>query len=304
MILPTGIVYLLVSFILVSFTIGICLKYKMNLGLIADPNEDVKTHTEPIPIFGGVSILIISLPLLAIVLYQYNYNAYNYFLGLVPIVALGFYKDKIQRPFSPILQFFIQGLSSYFLYLQFISINILEFDWPSLFLFVLISNLLLNAYNFLDVSDGLAGSYSLVLFLLFGIVGLVTNFYPMALVSFIFLGSNMAFLVYNWNPAKLFMGDTGSYSIMFTLLFISITLFPFKLDISIMGFLMIFFVPTFELVFTFLKRISIGKLPYQGDANHASLLLMKKGWHSAKIAYLLILATVFTSGLGLVFFFK
>lgn len=292
-------IFPILSFIIVAFILKKCLKFNINFSLIAPPNEDVVTHTQPIPIIGGLAIFSISIPFLIFLSNHFDYSLKNYFIGIIPVMLLGFYKDKIQKPFSPIIQFMIQGLSSYFLYMQWETINAIEFQWLFIIVFIFIFNLLMNAFNFLDVMDGLAGSYSLVIFSVLSIAGILSNEYTIAIMSLIFIGSNLAFLLFNWHPAKLFLGDVGSFGLIYTLLFFFISVFPFEGINSLLGFFFIFFVPLFELLFTSFRRILLNKLPYYGDANHASLLMLNSGLESKKIITLVILTSILTSSIGL-----
>src|ERR1041385_5899149 len=70
--------------------------------------------------------------------------------------------------------------------------------------------LMINSFNLIDGVDGLAGSIGLVACLLFGTFFLINNVIPYAVLAFSICGSLLAFLVYNFPPAKIFMGDSGS----------------------------------------------------------------------------------------------
>ncbi|MEJ7682105.1 MAG: MraY family glycosyltransferase [Segetibacter sp.] len=72
---------------------------------------------------------------------------------------------------------------------------------------------IINAFNLIDGVDGLAGSLGLISSLVFGIFFLINQNIPYAVLAFTFAGSLVAFLIYNFHPARIFMGDTGSLMI-------------------------------------------------------------------------------------------
>lgn len=266
-------------------------KSKITLGLVAPPNEEVVTHTKPIPLIGGVVIFLACYLLLFGFSFYIEVDLGYYFIGITPILVLGLFKDKIQKPVSPFFQFFVQSVSSYFLYRHWLSISMMDFQWLWFLIFMMLFNLLINAFNFLDVSDGLAGGYSTILFLVLAAISVDILQFDILFIALLFLGANIAFLIFNWYPAKVFLGDTGSFGLIYTLLFLATSRFSLQHHHSVALLLILFFVPLAEFLFTISRRISKGKLPYQGDDNHASLVLLNKGWKSSHIALLYMSAT-------------
>lgn len=107
-----------------------------------------------------------------------------------------------------------------------------------------------------------------------------------ALLSFITAGASLGFLVFNWYPAKIFPGFSGSTILGFMIAVLSI-LSGAKLAIA----LLILIVPATDFFYTFFRRILSGKSPFFGDQKHLYHTLLKRGWSQPKIAYLYILAS-------------
>lgn len=153
---------------------------------------------------------------------------------------------------------------------------------------------LTNAFNLIDGLDGLAGTVSVLtlgfLSWWFNIVGMPS----FGMFSLILLGAVLGFLVFNWYPAKIFMGDTGSLSLGFalsvlTILFIdtngtmsSVT--PWKFNAPIASGMALMIVPLYDTIRIFSKRIRRGKSPFMPDKNHVHHFLMRMGLTHDKVS--------------------
>ncbi|MEP6514499.1 MAG: MraY family glycosyltransferase, partial [Parafilimonas sp.] len=166
--------------------------------------------------------------------------------------------------------------------------------------------LLINSFNLLDGVDGLAGSIGLVACLLFGIFFLMNNAIPYAVIAFSICGSLLAFLVYNFPPAKIFMGDSGS-----TLLGLvcGVLAIKFVEDPGIQtnfinhstpaiafGFLLI---PLLDVLRVFALRIFNKKSPLAPDRSHLHHLLQNKGLTHTEVTITLLTAEFLFAGITL-----
>ena len=143
---------------------------------------------------------------------------------------------------------FIVALIFYILYRKYtdansvLEITLLNIDWKLdwfygiFILFLLVGSS--NAVNLTDGLDGLAGGLSAIAFLAFGLISWgsywIEGYQDIGIFSFILVGSIMGFLVYNTNPAKVFMGDTGSLTLGATLATIAI-LTNHEMSLAIIG---------------------------------------------------------------------
>ena len=149
-----------------------------------------------------------------------------------------------------------------------------------------------NATNFIDGIDGLAGSIVTIGCIAIGIVSfVVTPPSPIsALVAFILMGAMLAFLTFNYNPAKIFMGDSGALYAGFLLATLSITGIMKNSSSAVMYLpFIILAVPILDVAFSSIRRIMKGSSPFVADSEHIHHKLLHHGCSQDKVV--LILAT-------------
>ncbi|WP_291780774.1 MraY family glycosyltransferase [Cecembia sp.] len=153
---------------------------------------------------------------------------------------------------------------------------------------------LTNAFNLIDGLDGLAGSISVLTFGFLGWWFMTIGMESFGLFSLILMGSVLSFLVFNWHPAKIFMGDTGSLSLGFalsilTILFIDVNghlpnVNPWKFNAPIASGIALMIVPIYDTVRIFARRIRRGRSPFAPDKNHVHHFLMRMGLGHDRVA--------------------
>lgn len=157
---------------------------------------------------------------------------------------------------------------------------------------------LTNSFNLIDGLDGLAGSISLVTFLFLGWWFLEADLMSYSVFSFILVGAILSFLVYNWHPAKIFMGDTGSLSLGFalavlTILFIdkngTMTNFEgWKFNAPIASGIALLIIPIYDTTRIFIKRMLKGKSPMEPDKSHVHHFLLRMGLRHDQVTLTLV----------------
>jgi UDP-N-acetylmuramyl pentapeptide phosphotransferase/UDP-N-acetylglucosamine-1-phosphate transferase len=139
-----------------------------------------------------------------------------------------------------------------------------------------------NAFNLIDGVDGLAGSLGVLTTLTFGIYFYLANQPMYAMLGFAMAGSLLAFLIFNFAPAKIFMGDSGSLLLglvnaVLVIKFITISdsaTVPVQLDSSVAIGFAILIVPLLDTLRVFSIRILKGRSPFSADRNHIHHLLL------------------------------
>lgn len=163
---------------------------------------------------------------------------------------------------------------------------------------------LINSFNFLDNMDGLSSGIALIAAVLFAVVMLGMTSEPRWLVGGVLLvlaGSLAGFLCHNWSPAKIFMGDTGSYFI--GLIMATMTILGTFYDAGaasrhvILAPLCILAVPLYDFTSVMLIRLSQGRSPFHPDKCHFSHRLVELGL-KPKAAVLTVHLATLTTGLG------
>lgn len=272
-------------------------------GLVDEPNER-KIHKIPISRLGGVAIwlstMVTFLFLVFLSYYPYGSLLSGILLGGTLMFLLGLVDDIYNLPakFKLLLQLLIATL----VYLLGVRIDaVLEIFGYTFDLSVVSYPLTLlwivgisNAINFIDGVDGLAGSVITVNSIALALIAVSTTpANPIsALIAFILAGSMLAFLTYNFNPARIFMGDSGALFSGFLLATLSITGVMKGAALAVLLPFIILAVPIIDITFASLRRILKGTSPFVADAEHLHHKLLKAGFSQKKTTAIMTSAAI------------
>lgn len=287
-----------VSFLITFFAIPIIIRVAEQKKLYDLPDER-KVHTKPIPSLGGVGIfvgfLLASLLTISIPVYpEFQY----YVAALIVIFFLGLKDDLIVL--SPTKKFIGQVIAaSILIHLGGVritsmhgifGINELPLGF-SIAITYLTMIVVINSFNLIDGVDGLAGSLGLLTMMIFGIYFFNINMLAYSVFAFAMVGSLAAFLIFNNNPARVFMGDSGSLIIglvnaIMVIKFIGYAdsanvVFPLGSSVAI-G-MAILIVPLLDTLRVFSIRIFRGRSPFSPDRNHVHHLLLDRGMNHSSV---------------------
>lgn len=285
-------------------------------GLVDIPNER-KIHKKPVSRIGGVAIwgstMLTFLVLVLLSYYPYGSLVSGLLLGGSLMFLLGLIDDvyNLNAKFKLLLQILIVTVV-YCLGVKFDTIfNPLNPMGPPIHLSVWFSYPLTilwvvgisNAVNFIDGVDGLAGSVITVNAITLAIIALaVTPPNPIsALIAFILAGSMMAFLTFNFNPAKIFMGDSGALFSGFMLASISITGIMKSATLAILLPFIVLAVPIMDITYSSLRRIFKGKSPFVADAEHIHHKLLKAGFSQKLTVAIMTTVAIFAGAIATFF---
>ncbi|MEI7475447.1 MAG: MraY family glycosyltransferase [bacterium] len=149
-----------------------------------------------------------------------------------------------------------------------------------------------NAMNFIDGVDGLAGGITAISAVTLGVVAVHTHQPISALVAAILAGSMMGFLLFNFNPAKIFMGDSGALFAGFTLAALAVTGVLKTVAVTMLLPVMILAVPILDISFSVLRRLSKGANPFVADSEHIHHKLLKAGFSHNKTVFVLYILCI------------
>ena len=289
----------IISYLLGVFIVPLVIAYSKKQGLIDEPNER-KIHTMPISRLGGVAIwsssMLTFLFLVFLSYYPYGRLLSGILLGSTLMFLLGLIDDiyTLNAKFKLLIQISIVTL----VYLLGVRIDSMINPFGgeihlNVYLSYIITVLwvvgISNAVNFIDGIDGLAGSVITVNSITLGIIALKMG--PTgaisALIAFILAGSMLAFLTYNFNPAKIFMGDSGALFSGFLLATLSITGVMKAAALAIILPFVVLAVPIMDITYSSLRRISKGKSPFVADSEHIHHKLLKAGFTQNRIVAIL-----------------
>lgn len=262
------------TFLFTVLFIPIVGKIATHIGALDIPNER-KVHKKPIPRLGGLGIYFGFL--LGYILFgKESLQMNSILIGSFIIIITGViddispipakYKFLGQLAGASIVPLYggivLRDISAFGIYINFGILTI-----PVTILFIVS---VINCINLIDGLDGLAGGLSSIYFLTIGVIALAINNANGLdiLLTFIMLGSTLGFLWHNFNPAKIFMGDSGS---MFLGYIISvIALIGFK-NVTLTSFivpLLLLAIPILDTLFAILRRIINHKPISSPDKNH------------------------------------
>ena len=159
--------------------------------------------------------------------------------------------------------------------------------------------LIVNSINFVDNMDGLAASISMLIAVELSILAFILNQNNLADVAGVLGFTILGFLLMNFPPAKIYMGDSGSMFLGYCLAFLSIIFIwnPSSSDfwrISIQPVLLFFTIPIFDLAIVVISRISKGKSPFEGGVDHISHRLMQLGFSEKNVIAIICSLNVYT----------
>ncbi len=178
--------------------------------------------------------------------------------------------------------------------------------WVGVLLSICWFVVLVNSFNFLDNMDGLSGGIALIVSMVFALMMLTKPGDPRWLVGGFFLivaGSLVGFLCHNWSPARIFMGDSGSYFLGFSIASMTVLgTFYSPMDRNqhvILAPFCVLAVPLYDICSVILIRLREGRSPFQPDKKHFSHRLVALGLTKVQAVLTVLLTTLTTGLLGL-----
>ena len=271
------------------------------VGAVDVPKDNRRMHKVPIPRLGGLAIFLAFM--FSVLLFaDIDREIQGILLGAVMIVVLGVLDDILTLQALP--KFAVQILAAVVVVLHGVRIEFLTNPiphgaatylvlpgWLSVVLTVVWIVAITNAVNFIDGLDGLAVGVSGISAATMLVVALIVAENNIAIIMAALLGACLGFIPYNFNPAKIFMGDTGSTFLGFILATVSIQgLFKLYAIISFAVPFLILGIPIFDICFAIIRRVAKGQNPMQADRGHVHHRLIDMGFsqkQSVAITYML-----------------
>lgn len=292
-------VSLLGSIFLISLVgMVIFIKFAKRVGLIDIPNER-SAHTNPIPRGAGIAFVIAVFMGLFLFDFEYLATFYYIYLAIAIVFVAGTWDDM--KDISPKIKFIFMFFSTLLLYINDVAIyslgtyfgyEIVLPAWLVLpFTFFAIAGYT-NALNLMDGLDGLAASISIVILVTFLAIGLEHNDELLISLSSVFIVTLLAFLLFNWNPANVFMGDSGSLSLGMVIAILGINSTQYITPTSV---LFIVALPILDTFIVMIRRIQRHTSPFHADKNHMHHFLFNvKGDVRYTVIILIMMQIVFS----------
>ena len=249
------------ALILASAATPVAKRIAPMLGIMDIPSGR-KAHMRPTPLLGGAAIYVATI--IALLIFGQQQEITQFFAILIGATLMSFcglWDDR--RPLAPALKMAAQIVAALVLYASGVAVAVL----PNALLNFLVTVLwvvgITNAFNLLDNMDGLSGGVSAIAALFFMLLAITSGQVLVGSLSAALLGACVGFLLYNFNPASIFMGDSGSLFIGFVLASVGIKLrFPdHPTVVTWMIPLIVLGLPIFDTVLVSISRLRRGKNP-------------------------------------------
>lgn len=289
------------SLMLTPIVRRVCERY----GWLDEPRDERRIHRIAVPRLGGVAIFLSVVFALACLAFIHNSvtqslktHRWQLLAALVPatlIFLLGVYDDL--RHANARLKFAAQALAAALFYalggrIEVLSAPFVGFvELPAVLSFavtVLWIVAITNAFNLIDGIDGLGAGAALFASFVMIVISVVLGHPFVTVVALALAGALVGFLRYNFNPASIFLGDSGSLFIGFTLATLSVQgTQKASTAVAVAIPLMAFGVPIVDTGLALMRRIVNGRPLFQGDRAHIHHMLLARGWSERRVALVL-----------------
>lgn len=297
------------SFLVVIFFTPSLIKVAELKNLTDTPDELRKLHKRSIPTIGGIIIYAGTLFSYAIWLPTDDASDFKYIVATTLLMFFVGVKDDIigTAPMKKLAAHILCGL----IIVLMANIRIKSLHgifgiyeipyWASIFLSLFTMIVIINAFNLIDGVDGLAAGIGFIAAMAFGTWFLLLKDLVMSCMAFALAGSLLAFLYYNFSPAKIFMGDSGSLTIGLIMSVLAIKLIEFErvsliyqLALSTKPVIAIAFLiyPLVDTMRIFIYRMLNGLSPFNADRNHIHHRLQDVGFNHRQTSFVLYVSNM------------
>ena len=275
----------------------------VRVGAVDVPKDGRRMHDHPIPRMGGLAIFF-GFILSVLIFLPLTPQLQGMLLGGVVIVILGIFDDIFALPAMP--KFLVQIGAALIAVLFGNTIEVLSnpnifssdpfwvLGWLEIPISVLWIVGITNAVNLIDGLDGLACGVSTISSMTLLVIALLVAEPDVAILTAALAGGCIGFLPYNLNPAKIFMGDTGSTFLGFILAVVSIQgLFKFYAIFSFAVPFLMLGLPIFDTCFAIIRRLAKGQSPMAPDRGHIHHRLIDMGFSQKQaVATLYVISAI------------
>lgn len=276
------------------------------------PDNERKLHKRIVPNLGGVGIFFSFVIATSLFMKAASFGKWNYITAATLILFITGIKDDLVQ-ISPSKKFIAQ-LAAAIIIVVIADIRIHSLQgllgieempvWLSISFSILGCVFVTNAFNLIDGIDGLAGSIGVLISTIFGVLLALEGDTSTAVIAFSLAGAISGFLRYNISPAKIFMGDTGSLIIGFSIAAIGILFinsyhaggpeggFIQSPGGCLVAAIAILFIPVFDTFRVFIMRLSKGRSPFSADRTHLHHYLLDLGLSHSQTVLTILVANI------------
>ncbi len=245
--------------------------------IVDRPDGNLKQHQQPVAYLGGIAIYLSFLATLALT-FDFSREVLGLLLAATIVILLGIIDDL--KPLGPKVKLLGQIIAIFVLIKCGIYIQIAFIpDWLGMIMSFFWMLTVINAFNIIDIMDGLSAGTGLIASLVLFVIGVMTSHFMMAVMSLALAGALLGFLRYNFQPARIYLGDAGSMFIglmLGTLAMIGV--YTENNQAGYLAPLVILGVPLYDTMLVMYLRRRKGKSIIQGSPDHFALRIRKSGF--------------------------
>lgn len=286
----------LIATLISFFSTPMVRKLAIKIGAVDIPKDDRRVHTEAMPFLGGIAIFA-SVVITVLLFLPLDRSTFAILMGATLIVISGILDDlrdlspqkKLAFQIAAAVVLIIGGVKVEFITNPFSSSStLIMIGWMSIpiTLFWIVG--ITNTVNLIDGLDGLAAGVAMISSISLMLVAYKFSYTEITILSAILAGACLGFLPFNFNPAKIFMGDTGALFLGFMLAAISIEgIMKSVATIAVVVPIIILGIPIFDTTFAIFRRLLNGQSIMAADKGHLHHRLLNMGFSQRKTVLLL-----------------
>lgn len=299
------IILFIISFIISVILTPILIKVAKKYNVVDIPVEKRKIHKKPVPYLGGVAIYVATIIVSIIGIYLVNINDQIQlekdsntisiiFIGSIIIFIMGLLDDIFQVNYK--IKLLVQIIVSIYIVVSldisiaYINIPIVDYSFELADVGYIVSIMwiigIMNSINLMDGMDGLSGGISVIALYSIIVLSILNGSFFTVILAISLQGAILGFLVYNYPPARIFMGDTGSLIIGYFIGIISLLGYKNATFISFIVPIAILAIPILDTFFAIIRRTLRGVSWGNADSSHIHHKMIE---HTNKNAALLLI---------------
>ena len=286
----------LLAVLISFFSTPMVRKLAIKIGAVDVPKDDRRVHKEAMPFLGGIAIFA-SVVITVLIFLPLDRSTFAILMGGTLIVMSGILDDL--RDLSPKRKLLFQIAAAVILIMGGIKIDfitnpfsssssLIMLGWMSIPITLFWVVGITNTVNLIDGLDGLAAGVAMISSISLMLVANKFSYTEITIISAILAGGCLGFLPFNFNPAKIFMGDTGALFLGFMLAAISIEgIMKSVATIAIVVPIIILGIPIFDTTFAIFRRLLNGQSIMAADKGHLHHRLLNMGFSQRKTVLML-----------------
>jgi UDP-GlcNAc:undecaprenyl-phosphate/decaprenyl-phosphate GlcNAc-1-phosphate transferase len=283
-----------VTFLVVALLVPVARRYALRNGITDNPAPG-KAHASPTPYLGGIAIALGAL-ICSLALPGSQAQAATILAAAALVAVTGLFDDI--RTVRPGMRLLVEALAAGAAAAA--GAHVQLFDNPLDYVITIVWIVVItNSFNLLDNMDAAAGSIASVIAGAIAVTALVEGQHLVGGLAVVVASACLAFLIYNWHPARIFMGDAGSLFLGFMLAVISLKLrMPVPHGASIVAVVLLVGPAVFDTTLVVISRVTHGRPIYIGGTDHTSHRLLLLGVPKVAVTAVLVGGTAASCTLG------